>query len=65
MTKPLPMETRLCYFDFTGLGEPCRYMLSYGNEKFVDDRLSREQFAERKSSKQKLLHENDNFKIEL
>ncbi|KAF4528025.1 hypothetical protein B566_EDAN002208 [Ephemera danica] len=50
MTKPMPMETRLCYFDFSGLGEPCRFMLAYGDEKFFDDRLTKEQFAERKKT---------------
>ncbi|EEB14150.1 glutathione S-transferase alpha-4, putative [Pediculus humanus corporis] len=30
---------KLTYFNFTGLGEPIRYMLAYGNQDFEDNRI--------------------------
>jgi hypothetical protein len=46
MTAP----TRLVYFNISGLGEPVRFMLAYCGEKFIDERISMEEFKQRKDS---------------
>nr|AST11629.1 glutathione S-transferase s1 [Bemisia tabaci] len=33
---------KLTYFPIRGLGEPIRFVLSYANEKFIDDRITTE-----------------------
>nr|QIJ45836.1 glutathione S transferase Sigma 1 [Meteorus pulchricornis] len=40
---------KLTYFNFTGLGEPIRYLLSYGGIKFEDHRVSSEEWPKIKS----------------
>ncbi|BES99837.1 Glutathione [Nesidiocoris tenuis] len=40
------MKAELTYFDMSGLGEPVRVMLSYGNIPFDDIRLSKEKWAD-------------------
>ncbi|XP_014262361.1 glutathione S-transferase-like [Cimex lectularius] len=42
------MTVRLSYFNMTGLGEPIRLLLSYGNIKFEDRRVSKEDWPEMK-----------------
>ncbi|XP_043273317.1 uncharacterized protein [Venturia canescens] len=39
---------KLTYFNITGLGEPIRFMLSYGGAKFEDVRLSFEEWPKQK-----------------
>ncbi|XP_012264442.2 uncharacterized protein LOC105690872 [Athalia rosae] len=39
---------KLTYFDFTGLGEPIRYMLSYAGIKFEDFRITLEEWPKHK-----------------
>ncbi|XP_012276500.1 glutathione S-transferase [Orussus abietinus] len=39
---------KLIYFDLTGLGEPIRFMLSYGGVKFEDKRINSEEWKELK-----------------
>jgi prostaglandin-H2 D-isomerase / glutathione transferase len=43
--------TKLSYFNITGLGEPIRYLLSYGGVEFEDDRHTHESFAPLKDRK--------------
>lgn len=42
---------KLTYFNFTGLGEPIRFLLSYLNIDFEDVRFEREQWPTIKPSK--------------
>lgn len=42
---------KLTYFNFTGLGEPIRYLLSYGDLEFDDVRIDFEQWPNLKPSK--------------
>lgn len=42
--------TKLSYFNVTALGEPIRYLLSYGGVEFEDDRHTSESFAAIKDS---------------
>lgn len=39
---------KLTYFNLTGLGEPIRLMLAYGNIKYEDCRLTKEEWASMK-----------------
>jgi len=41
---------KLTYFNVAGLGEPIRYLLSYGKIPFEDVRVTREEWASRKDS---------------
>lgn len=41
---------KLSYFDITALGEPIRFLLSYGKADFVDNRVQKEQWPALKSS---------------
>ena len=42
---------KLTYFNFTGLGEPIRYMLAYGNQDFEDNRIEMADWPKLKPSK--------------
>jgi hypothetical protein len=42
--------TKLSYFNVTALGEPIRYLLSYGGIEFEDDRHTMETFQAIKDS---------------
>nr|XP_022915699.1 glutathione S-transferase-like [Onthophagus taurus] len=44
------MSIKVTYFDITALGEPIRYLLTYGNEKFDDVRIERSKWPELKPS---------------
>ncbi|KAK9506833.1 hypothetical protein O3M35_008695 [Rhynocoris fuscipes] len=43
-------KTKLTYFNLTGLGEPIRLMLAYGNIEYEDCRVSRQEWAAMKPS---------------
>lgn len=42
---------KLTYFDFTGLGEPIRFLLSYGGLDFEDHRVTKDDWPSFKHSK--------------
>lgn len=42
---------KLSYFNITGLGEPVRFLLSYADIEFIDDRIDKEDWPERKPCK--------------
>jgi glutathione S-transferase len=42
-------QYKLTYFDLTGLGEPIRFLLSYGGLDFVDQRVTKEEWVALKS----------------
>lgn len=42
---------KVTYFNITALGEPLRFLLSYGNLDFEDVRVEREDWPKVKSSK--------------
>jgi prostaglandin-H2 D-isomerase / glutathione transferase len=47
--------TKLSYFNVTALGEPIRYLLSYGGIEFEDERHTLESFAAVKDSEFSML----------
>lgn len=42
---------KLTYLNVTGLGEPLRFLLSYGEADFEDNRINSEDWPQHKSSK--------------
>jgi prostaglandin-H2 D-isomerase / glutathione transferase len=46
---------KLSYFNVTALGEPIRYLLSYGGVEFEDERHTLESFAAVKDSEFSML----------
>jgi len=42
---------KFTYFDARGRGELCRYILHAAGQKFVDERLTGEQWSDRKAGK--------------
>lgn len=48
-------QYKLTYFNLTGLGEPIRYLLSYGNLQFEDNRIEFADWPKIKPSKSKVL----------
>lgn len=49
------MAIKLHYFNITGLGEPIRWILKYGNVEFEDIRYEFAEWPEVKKSKRKNL----------
>lgn len=46
-------QYKLTYFNLTGLGEPIRYLFSYGNIDFEDNRIELSDWPKHKDSKYK------------
>lgn len=47
---------KLTYFNVTALGEPIRFLLSYANIDFIDDRFNKEDWPKIKPSKLKFFY---------
>lgn len=58
-------DYKLTYFNITGLGEPIRFMLSYGNLDFEDNRISNENWPKIKDSKRQNAYKHDAINIKL
>lgn len=50
---------KLTYFNLTALGEPIRFLLSYSDIDFIDDRIDREDWPKHKACKLYLQLERD------
>ena len=49
---------KLSYFDVNALGEPIRFMLSYMNQKFEDNRIKSKEWPAIKSSKYYMIYKS-------
>lgn len=60
---------KLTYFPVKALGEPIRFLFSYGGTEFIDDRFDREDWPKIKPSmyisKKKLININDRYLINI